>query len=474
MQLKGELDPGALEVMRALRSRGFQALLAGGCVRDLLLGRCPRDWDVATDADPAEVQRLFPGSQAVGGHFGVVLVHLGADQYEVARFRRDGPYRDGRHPEEVSFGSAEQDAQRRDFTINGLFFDPQRGQVIDYVGGCRDLQAGLIRAIGEAHRRFAEDHLRLLRAVRFAARLGFAIEQGTWEAIAEAAPLLRKVSAERVRDELTQMLTEGRADRALQLLLEAGLLAQILPEVAAMDGVAQPPEYHPEGDVWTHVRLMLGRLHAPTPTLAWGVLLHDIGKPPTYREADRIRFDGHDAVGAQLAEQICRRLRMSRAEAEQIDQLVAQHMRIRHAPQMRASKLKRLLREPFFPELLELHRIDCLSSHGALDVYEFCQRQLQAGSTESLRPPRLLGGGDLIALGFSPGPLFGQILAALEDEQLEGRVQDREAARRFVLARFGGWAAAADPLNSARPSALPAPPGAHQGTSDTDPPSPPA
>lgn len=436
MALKGSLDRGVLEVVGRLRQAGYRALLAGGGVRDLLLGHPPRDWDVATDAAPEEVLALFPGSQAVGAHFGVVLVRQGEAQYEVARFRRDGEYRDGRHPEEVSFAGEEEDARRRDFTVNGLFFDPGTEQVIDYVGGIADLRAGLIRAIGSPTQRFGEDHLRLLRAVRFAARLGFAIEAQTLAAVVELAPLVRRVSPERVRDELTLMLTEGQAAAAMQRLHETGLLAQVLPEVAAMAGVAQPPEFHPEGDVWTHVRLMLSQLDRPSPTLAWGVLLHDIGKPPTYREAERIRFDGHDAVGARLAEGICRRLRLSAAQTERIDQLVAQHMRIRHAPQMRPSKLKRLLREPFFPELLELHRIDCLSSHGQLDVYEFCQRELAAGGEEGLRPPRLLGGDDLIALGYTPGPRFGEVLAALEDEQLEGRVQDRAQAERFVRERL--------------------------------------
>ena len=431
------IDAGAILIVRTLRERGYQALLAGGCVRDLLLGRTPKDWDVATDADPAAVQQLFARSEAVGGHFGVVLVHLEGRQYEVARFRQDGVYRDGRHPETVVFASAEQDAQRRDFTINGMFFDPLAGQLIDYVGGREDLDRQLIRAIGQPQERFSEDQLRLLRAVRFAARLGFAIEAQTLEAIAELAPLIHRVSAERVRDELTLMLTEGQAARAMQLLLETGLLRQILPEVVAMGGVAQPPEFHPEGDVWTHVCLMLDKMAGPTPTLAWGVLLHDIGKPPTYREADRIRFDAHDAVGAQMADQICQRLRMSKAQTEQIDELVGQHMRIRHAAEMRPSKLKRLLREPYFPELLELHRIDCLCSHGSLDIYDFCQAQSQASASEGLRPARLLKGDDLIGMGFRPGPLFKEILAALEDEQLEGRVTDRKEAECFVRERFG-------------------------------------
>ncbi|MBM3276578.1 MAG: CCA tRNA nucleotidyltransferase [Candidatus Handelsmanbacteria bacterium] len=431
-----EIETGALAVVRALREAGFQALFAGGCVRDLLLGKPTKDWDIATDAAPNAVMRLFPGSAAVGAHFGVVLVRVGKHQYEVARFRRDGVYKDGRRPEAVEFAGAEEDAGRRDFTVNGIFLDPQSGQVIDYVGGREDLEKRLIRAIGEPGARFEEDHLRLLRAVRFAARLDFAIEAGTLAAVAELAPLILRVSAERVRDELTLMLTEGRAGRAMQFLLETGLMAQLLPEVAAMDGVAQPPEFHPEGDVWTHVRLMLDQMAAPTPTLAWGVLLHDIGKPPTYREADRIRFDAHDEVGAQMAEGICRRLRLSGEQSERIDRLVGQHMRIRHAKEMRPSKLKRLLREPYFSELLELHRIDCVASHGMLDIYEFCQAQLQQGESEALRPPHLLTGDDLIALGFEPGPRFKEVLAALEDEQLEGRVQSRVEAERFVRDKY--------------------------------------
>ena len=431
------IDPGALQIVRTLRQEGHQALLAGGCVRDLAMGRTPEDWDVATDAGPRVVMDLFERTISVGAQFGVVAVLLEDRRYEVARFRRDGPYPDGRRPLQVEFADAREDALRRDFTINGMFFDPLAERWIDYVGGRRDIGRGVVRAIGAPQARFAEDYLRMLRAVRFAARLDFEIEAGTFAAIKEQAARIGGVSAERRRDELTRILTEGRAARGMQLLLEAGLLQPILPEVARMEGVPQPLRFHPEGDVWTHVKLMLDRLERASPTLAWGVLLHDVGKPPTCAVTDRIRFNDHDVVGARMAARICRRLRLSARDSEQICQLVANHMRVRHVKEMRPSRLKRFLRQPFFSELLELHRIDCLSSHGQLDLYEFCRRKLAEIDEQALRPPPLLGGHDLIALGFAPGPLFKEILEAVEDEQLEGGISTREDAVAMVKERFG-------------------------------------
>ncbi len=432
------VKPGALYIVETLRAQGHQALLAGGCVRDWVMGREPVDWDVATDAVPEQVMQLFGHTVPVGVRFGIVVVILEDGPYEVARFRRDGRYLDGRRPERVEFADARADALRRDFTINGLFYDPLTQELIDYVGGQKDIEQGLVRAIGEPDQRFAEDYLRMLRAVRLAARLRFEIDPPTFAAIQEKAAQIRRISPERIRDELTRILVEGNAAQGLQLLLEAGLLEEILPEVAAMDGVPQPPQFHPEGDVWTHVKLMLEKLEGATPTLAWGTLLHDIGKPPTFEIADRIRFNGHDAVGAEMAQGICRRLHMANGDVERICQLTAQHMRIGRARQMRPSKLKRLLRQPFFPELLELHRLDCLASHGQLDLYDFCRESLEEVDPKELRPPRLLTGRDLIAMGFAPGPLFKEILNALEDQQLEGRVGGQEEAVAFVRQRFGG------------------------------------
>ena len=432
------IKTGALAVVHELREAGYRALLAGGCVRDLLMEREPKDWDVATDADPAAVRELFARTVPIGIEFGIVTVILDDGQYEVARFRSDGEYADGRHPSRVDFSEPQEDARRRDFTINGLFYDPVVGELIDFVDGRADIDAKIVRAIGDPSQRLAEDYLRMVRAVRFAARLGFAIDEGTAAAIAAGADRIQSVSAERLRDELTMILTEGGASRGMQLLMELGLLRAIIPEVAAMDGVAQPPEFHPEGDVWTHVRLMLDQLDRPTPTLAWGVLLHDVGKPPTFSVSDRIRFHDHDTQGARLAEAICARLRMSNQQRERIRDLTAHHMRFRNVREMRASKLKRFLREEYFGELLELHRIDCVASHGLLDLYEYCREQLRAEGDEDLQPVPLLTGRDLIAMGFAPGPPFKAMLAAVEDAQLEGLVSNREQAVKLIGEQFGG------------------------------------
>ena len=429
------IKSGALHIIESLVNCGHRALLAGGCVRDWIMGCEPKDWDTATDADPEAVQRIFERTVPVGVQFGVVRVLLDDGEYEVARFRRDGPYLDGRHPNGVEFVDEEADAARRDFTINGLFYDPLAGDIIDYVGGERDIDRGLVRAIGRPDDRFAEDHLRMLRAVRFAARLGFQIDPDTFVAIREGSEQIVQTSIERVRDEMTLILTEGGAVQGVQQLLNSGLLQHILPEVVAMKGVPQPLQFHPEGDLWNHLMLILEGLKKPSSTLAWGALLHDIGKPATLTVEDRIRFNRHDAVGAEMAEGICRRLRMSNDETEQITHLTAQHMRVGRAAEMRESKLKRMLRQPFFPELLELHRIDCLASHGKLDMYEFCKERLVEHPDE-LGPERLVTGDDLIALGYLPGPRFKEILETVEDEQLEGRLDDRQQALEFVRRRF--------------------------------------
>ena len=427
----------ARQIVAKLRTNGRQAYFVGGCVRDMLLGGHPKDYDIATDARPEEVTALFPDSDLVGAHFGVVLVRAAGAQVEVATFRSDHAYVDGRHPVSVEFETdPRQDVLRRDFTINGLLLDPDGGEILDFVGGLKDLESRVVRAIGEPEKRFHEDHLRLLRAVRFAARLGFEIEAGTLRAIQRLHYLILKVSAERVRDELIRILTEGGARRGFEMLDETGLLADILPEVAAMKGVAQPPEYHPEGDVWIHTLLLLEKLENPSATLAMGALLHDVGKPPTFRVAERIRFDGHVEKGVEMATAIMNRLRFSSDQIRQVTALVANHMRFKDVSQMKESTLKRFLRVENFGEHLELHRLDCLSSHGHLDHYELMKRKWEEMPPGELKPPPLITGQDLIAAGYQPGPAFARILATVEDEQLEGRIRTREEAMGLVRARF--------------------------------------
>jgi poly(A) polymerase len=433
----------ATSIVRTLRQRGFQAYLVGGCVRDLLLKREPKDCDVATNATPEQVMEIFPETYAVGVQFGVVLVPApdGGESHavEVATFRSDIGYSDGRHPDEVRFTrDPREDVARRDFTINGMLLDPVNGEVLDFVGGRKDLEAGIIRTIGDAEQRFSEDKLRMLRAVRFAARFEYAIDPATFAAMQKLAQQIDVVSRERVRDELTRMLTEGHGRRAFLLLDQSGLLKHVLPEVSAMKGVEQPAEYHPEGDVFVHTLLLLENLPNPCPmTLAWGALLHDVGKPPTFRVApDRIRFDGHVEVGVKMAEEICRRLRFSNDETEQILALVDNHMRFGHATRMKESTLKKFLRMPAFDEHLALHRADCLASHRILSTYEFIQQKQAEIPAEKMRPAPLVTGDDLIAEGHTPGPKFREILTAVEDAQLEGRLPSRDAALEFVRREF--------------------------------------
>jgi len=433
----------ANSICDTLRRNGYQALLVGGCVRDLLLGREPADYDVTTDATPEQVMALFPGSIAVGAQFGVILIPRDGMKVEVATFRSDVGYSDGRHPDSVVYSkSPQEDVQRRDFTINGLLMRHDSGEVLDFVGGQADLKAKIIRAIGEPDRRFTEDKLRMMRAVRFAARFGFEIEPETFRAIRRHVGEIRQVSPERLREELTKMLTEGAARQAFELLDETWLLQQVLPEIGAMKGVEQPPQFHPEGDVWIHTRMMLEGLSADAPpTLAWGVLLHDVGKPPTFQSAaetgDRIRFNNHVQVGVRMAEAICKRLRFSNEDTEQILALVDNHMKFGAVEEMRASRLKKFVRLPHFDEHLALHRLDCLSSHRNLDSYDFVRRFLEVTPPEQVRPDRLLSGNDLQEMGFRPGPLFSQILQALEDAQLEGQIRTREEAKEYVLSKYG-------------------------------------
>ena len=438
----------AAEIVATLRQRGYQSYLVGGCVRDLLLGRDPKDYDVSTSATPAQVMSMFPETYAVGVQFGVVLVPvaweeegIGSQQstVEVATFRSDIGYSDGRHPDEVRFSDdPREDVERRDFTINGMMLDPLSGEVLDFVGGREDLKAGIVRTIGDPERRFAEDKLRMLRAVRFAARFEYPIEPTTFAAMKELAGEIAAVSRERVRDELTRMLTEGHARKAFLLLDESGLLRQVLPEISAMKGVQQPSEFHPEGDVFVHTLLLLENLPSPCPmTLAWGALLHDVGKPATFRIApDRIRFDGHVEVGVKIAEEICRRLRFSNDETEQILALVDNHMRFGHATRMKESTLKKFMRMTEFEQHMALHRADCLASHGNLATYEFLQTKQAEIPPETMRPAPLVTGDDLIAAGHAPGPKFRQILNAVEDAQLEGRLPSRDAALEFVRREF--------------------------------------
>src|SRR5579872_2126251 len=393
----------ATSIVETLRQNGFQAYLVGGCVRDRLLDREPKDYDVATNATPQQVMNIFPETYAVGAQFGVVLVPVpdgdAAEEsstgipsksyaVEVATFRSDIGYSDGRHPDEVRFSrEAREDVARRDFTINGMLLDPVSGEVLDYVGGRADLEAGIIRTIGDPEQRFGEDKLRMLRAVRFAARFEYQIEPATFSAIQRLAPQIEVVSRERVRDELTRMLTEGHARRAFLLLDESGLLHPVLPEISAMKGVEQPPEFHPEGDVFMHTLLLLDHLPQPCPvTLAWGALLHDVGKPPTFRVApDRIRFDDHVNVGVKMAEEICERLRFSNEDSRQILALVDNHMRFGHVLQMKESSFKRFVRMPRFNGHLELHRMDCLSSHGDLTSYNFTREKMNTMPPAAMR-----------------------------------------------------------------------------------------
>jgi poly(A) polymerase len=471
----------ALRIVETLRARGYEAYFAGGCVRDLLLGREPADYDVATSATPDVVLEMFPRTFAVGAHFGVVLVAPESEEAEfvteVATFRSDLAYSDGRHPDGVRYTkTAEEDVRRRDFTINGLLLDPLRllsdeaefethpsrknkdaarvghpslservndgkllrGAVLDYVGGLADLDAGVVRAIGRAELRFEEDHLRMLRGVRFAARFGFELEAETKRAIRSLASKIHAVSRERVRDELTKMLTEGHARRAFELLDETGLLNEVLPEVARMKGVEQPPQFHPEGDVWIHTLMLLEQLEPGcSETLAWGALLHDVGKPPTFKRApDRIRFDGHVEIGVAMGAEICRRFRFSNEETRQVVALIENHMRFMDAQRMKESTLKRFFRLERFEEHLALHKMDCLAGSGYLEHWEFVRERLSSMPEEAVRPQPLITGRELIAAGYPPGARFREMLRAAEDAQLEGTIATAEEALNLVRRRF--------------------------------------
>ena len=429
----------ALKVAARLRENGHIAYFAGGCVRDMVRGLVPKDYDIVTDARPEAVQSLFPHTFAVGAHFGVIIVLENGFQFEVATFRSDDAYIDGRHPSAVHFSSPEEDAQRRDFTINGMFYDPVSEKMIDFVGGRADIDAKRVRAIGDPAQRFGEDRLRMLRAVRFATVLGYEIEKATWDALATNAESINQISAERIRDELVRTFLSPNRVRGWDLLDSSGLMRAILPELEAMKGVLQPEQFHPEGDVFVHTRLMLQLLPQEVPVpLVLAVLFHDVGKPvtATVDKTGRIRFNEHDRIGAQMTEAIMRRLRFSGAEIEATVEMVKQHMVFKDVPNMRVAKLKRFMARPTFDDELELHRVDCESSHRMLDNYEFLLRKRQEFANEPIIPPPLVRGDDLIALSLKPGPKFGEILEAVETRQLEGTLRTREEALEWVKREY--------------------------------------
>lgn len=422
----------ALKIIRTLHEKGYQAYFVGGCVRDLLRKKPPKDLDIATNAVPEAVRRLFPKTVPVGAQFGVILVVEDGQPFEVATFRADKGYADGRRPTGVRFTDARQDALRRDFTVNGVFYDPLTRRVMDWVGGEKDLKKKVIRAIGDPLKRFTEDKLRMLRAVRFASVLGFKIESKTLAAVKKLSKHIHTVSHERVRDELVKMFTGPDPSRALALLDETGLLKEVLPEVAKMKGVQQPRKFHPEGDVFVHTKLLLKQLEDPSAVLAFGCLLHDVGKPATYRRSDRIRFNGHEHVGARIAESILERLRFPNDLKASVVACVEGHMRFKDVKAMRESTLKKFMQRETFDTELEQHRIDCLASHGDLSNWRFLKKKLNVLSKEEIKPAPLVNGRDLLDLGYPEGPVIGKILRAAEEMQLENRVRTKEEALAWV------------------------------------------
>lgn len=437
-----ELFETAKSVVEHLRASGYRAFFVGGCVRDTIMGTPPKEYDITTDAKPEEIMRIFSNTVPVGASFGVVLVLENRYKFEVATFRRDESYSDGRHPDSVVYTSSErEDVMRRDFTINGILYDPMTEEAIDYVGGKEDIEKGIIRTIGDPYERFNEDKLRMMRAVRFASRFKYEIEESTLRAIKKLAPLISQVSAERVRDEVVKIISQKNPGYGLRLLRENGLLVHILPEIDKMYGVPQPPEFHPEGDVFTHTCLVLDKIYEitkgePSLELSVGALLHDVGKPDTLSIEDRIRFNGHDKVGAEIAVKICRKLRFSNKETERIKALVREHLRFKDVFNMKESTLKRFLRMPYFEDHLMLHLADCLASHGSTEAYDFVKKKLDEIKEEEIKPKPILSGYDLIEMGYKPGPIFSKILDSLEEAQLEGDIKDKEEAKRFVIERF--------------------------------------
>ncbi len=437
-----ELYDTAKKLVLRLKDEGYEAYCVGGCVRDMVLGTAPSEYDITTDATPDEVMSVFDHTVPVGASFGVVLVLEDEFKYEVATYRQDVSYSDGRRPDDVSFSTdVEQDVLRRDFTINGMLYDPITEQVIDYVGGLKDLEKKLIQTIGDAHLRFTEDKLRLIRAVRFGSRFGFEYNPDTLCAIKEMAPQIVQVSNERLRDEIVKIISQENPGKGLTALRETGILPYILPDVDKMYGVEQPPEFHPEGDVFTHTCLVLDYLYTNCngdvgPELAMGALLHDIGKPPTYTVSDRIRFNGHDRLGAQMSKKICKELKFSNKQVERIESLVREHLKFKDVTKMRVSTLKRFIGMPYFEDHLSLHLADCQASHGMMEAYEFVREKMEEFQIEDIRPAQLLDGNDLIYMGYAPGPLFSEILNSVEEAQLEGEIQDKEQAKKFVSENY--------------------------------------
>ena len=446
--MKRELDfekknfAGGLEIVKTLVEKGHETFFVGGCVRDALLGVACDEIDIATSATPQQVRQAFARTVAVGESFGVVLVIRENIKFEVATFRRESRYGDGRHPERVNYTkSPEEDVRRRDFTINGMLYDPVSGELYDYVGGLGDLERGLVRAIGEPRKRFGEDKLRMMRAVRFASCLGFELDGAALSAIRDEASGISVVSGERIREELVKILTRRNPGDGLRLLSSCGLLEHFLPEVECMRGVRQPPQFHPEGDVFDHTCLVMDMLYGNTDgryseELAVAALLHDVGKPPTYSESDRIRFNGHDKVGARMSEGICRRLRFSKKQTKRISELILKHLRFKDVFNMRKSTLKKFLSLPYFEEHMQMHLADCMASHGKTDAYDFIREKMEEYGREEIKPLPLLGGRDLIDLGYSPGPVFSEILGRVEELQLENRIVSKEEAVDFVLKHY--------------------------------------
>ncbi len=427
-----KLEHGALHIAEKLAGKGFRALYAGGFARDRILGREISDIDIATDALPEDIKTLFPRNIPVGEQFGVMIIPVDGINYEVASFRKDLGYSDGRRPDAIEFSSLEEDAGRRDFTVNGMYYDPFTDETIDLVGGREDIDSKVIRAIGDPSERFNEDKLRLMRAVRFASRLGFRIEDRTFNALKDLSSGIMTVSRERIREELIKILTCGKGSSGLELLSGSGLLKHILPEVEAMKGVEQPPQFHPEGDVFVHTKLMLELMNSNDPVLAMAVLLHDVGKPPTFKIRDRIRFDRHAKVGEGMAAKICGRFKFSRKDTELITSLVGEHLKFMEVKKMRQSTLKRFLDMERFDLHLELNRLDCMGSHGDMSSHDFCTEKLKEFTSEEIRPEPLITGNDLIYMGLEPGVIFGEILGAVREEQLEGNVKSKEEAMSFV------------------------------------------
>lgn len=446
--MKRELDfekknfAGALQIVKTLEEKGHEAFFVGGCVRDALLGVECDEIDIATSATPEQIQGAFAKTVAVGESFGVVLVIRGDMKFEVATFRRESNYGDGRHPEHVDYTkSAEEDVRRRDFTINGMLYDPISRELYDYVEGLGDLERRLVRTIGNPEERFSEDRLRMMRAVRFASCLGFELDGAALSAIRDEAAAISVVSGERIREELVKILTRRNPGNGLKLLSSSGLLEHFLPEVECMHGVQQPPQFHPEGDVFEHTCLVMDMLHGNTDgryseELAVAALLHDVGKPPTYSESDRIRFNGHDRVGARMSEDICRRLRFSKKQIKRISELILEHLKFKDVFNMRESTLKRFLSLPYFEEHMQMHLADCMASHGQTDAYDFIREKMEEYGREEIKPPPLLSGRDLIDLGYSPGPVFSEILGRVEELQLENRLASKEEALDFVLKNY--------------------------------------